>query len=210
MCAAALQRWTHDAMTGICQPFIYGGCDGTANNYESLEACQKACPGLSRNYDACQVATDCMLSPIGFFGTCDGSQITAHDFVAYNRRYEAEVSPCAGADIPCDPCVPTKQATRKYFVPNCVRGECVVEDVRKSEVTACKTSQDCVLRNGTACCESCTSADELVAVRNDGSLEQLVCGALPRACPGCLPMQPRDAAPDCDESGHCSVVYLLK
>lgn len=209
-CAAAIPRWTHDITTGICRPFIYGGCDGTANNYETLEACQKACPGRGRNYDACEAATDCVLSTTSCCDVCGGSQVTTHDFVAYNRRYEAEVSPCAGADIACDPCVSPNQAARKYFVPNCVRGECVVEDIRKSDVTACKTSRDCRLRNGSACCESCFSGDDLVAVRSDGSLEGQVCGDLPQACPKCVPMQPTDAAPSCDESGHCSVVHLLK
>lgn len=210
-CAAAIRRWTHDSTTGLCQPFIFGGCDGTANNYETLEACQNACPGGKPNYDACQLPADCVLAPIGCCGVCDGTQVSAHDFVAYNRQYEAEASPCRGADIACDPCLPapSSQATRKYFVPNCVRGECVVEDIRKSAVTACMTAQDCRLRNGTGCCESCAYED-IVAVRNDRSLEERVCGPVQLPCPACLPMKPSDAVPHCDESGHCSIVHLLK
>jgi hypothetical protein len=47
-CKAALPRWTYDAATGACRRFVYGGCGGNANNFETLEACTRGC-----NVSAC-------------------------------------------------------------------------------------------------------------------------------------------------------------
>src|SRR5688572_2791774 len=38
-CEAYFERWYHDVTTGLCLPFVYGGCDGNENNYESFEDC---------------------------------------------------------------------------------------------------------------------------------------------------------------------------
>jgi hypothetical protein len=93
-----------------------------------------------------------------------------------------------------------------YFVPDCVKGQCIVEDLRTSVVTACKASDECKLRHGTGCCEGCGTGDE-VSVRNDGSFEKLVCSNAPVACPACAPA-PSGAIPVCDTtSGHCSIAY---
>ncbi|KAM9359397.1 kunitz-type protease inhibitor 2 [Symphorus nematophorus] len=42
-CRAAFKRWSYNKETGSCQPFIYGGCRGNKNNYESEESCIAAC-----------------------------------------------------------------------------------------------------------------------------------------------------------------------
>ena len=42
-CDAAFQRYFFNTATGQCEEFLYGGCGGNDNNYESLEACQKSC-----------------------------------------------------------------------------------------------------------------------------------------------------------------------
>ena len=44
-CEAAMPRWFHNAETGGCERFTYGGCEGNANNFETLEACREACGG---------------------------------------------------------------------------------------------------------------------------------------------------------------------
>jgi hypothetical protein len=31
-------------MTGECEAFSYGGCEGNANNFETKAACEQACP----------------------------------------------------------------------------------------------------------------------------------------------------------------------
>lgn len=42
-CRASYRRWTYDASKGGCVEFIYGGCGGNANNFESREGCEARC-----------------------------------------------------------------------------------------------------------------------------------------------------------------------
>ncbi|KAI1893325.1 hypothetical protein AGOR_G00122560 [Albula goreensis] len=42
-CRAAFPRFYYDAANQSCRQFIYGGCGGNANNFETLEACKAAC-----------------------------------------------------------------------------------------------------------------------------------------------------------------------
>jgi hypothetical protein len=209
-CEAYFQSWYHDPSTGICRPFIYGGCGGNANRYESLAACQKACTGGEPNYDACQVPSECVVGGGGCCGVCDYPGLTAHDLIAYNRSYANEVLQCSRLDIACAPCAAPEpgQGSLRYFVPNCVANQCVVQDIRDSAVTACKSNADCRLRNGTGCCEGCGGGTP-IAVRNDGSFEKLVCGSEPQPCPACVPAPEPGAVAICGETGHCEVAYLV-
>jgi len=208
MCDAYIPAWTHDVATGLCQPMIYGGCSGTKNLYMRLEDCQAACPGGNPNYDACKLPTDCALIGQGCCGVCDGPGVTAHDFIAYNKQYAAQVMPCGNLGIACGACeLPAPgEGTIKYFVPNCVQGQCVVEDLRTSAVTACKTTADCQLRNGNGCCPAC-NVDEPIAVRHDGSFENLVCGNLRPPCAACMPNA--NAVALCGPDQHCQVAYAV-
>lgn len=213
-CDAYIPSWYNDASTGICRPFIYGGCGGNANRYASLQACQKACPGGNPNYDVCKVPSDCVVTGTGCCGICDSANITLNDLIAYNKQYAGQLqcgvaldvagNPSGGAAAPiaCAPCPPPPagQGTLKYFVPDCVAGQCAVQDLRTSAVTACKTSAECKLRHGTGCCEGCSAGDEF-AVRNDGSFEKLVCGDGPVGCLACVP-PPISAIPVCN-AGRC-------
>jgi len=42
-CEETLLRYSFFEDTGTCQPFAYGGCEGTANNFDTLEKCEKTC-----------------------------------------------------------------------------------------------------------------------------------------------------------------------
>ncbi|XP_077494753.1 PI-stichotoxin-Hcr2n-like isoform X2 [Amblyomma americanum] len=43
MCRADFERWYFDVADGVCKPFVYGGCGGNANRYNTEWECQKAC-----------------------------------------------------------------------------------------------------------------------------------------------------------------------
>ncbi len=60
-CEGICPRFFHNAETGQCEEFTWGCCDGNANNFETVEACEAACvPTLD----------DCFLPADG--GPCDG------------------------------------------------------------------------------------------------------------------------------------------
>ena len=40
-CEAAIRRYYRDGSK--CKAFVYGGCQGNANNFESKRACKRAC-----------------------------------------------------------------------------------------------------------------------------------------------------------------------
>ncbi|CAN7988853.1 unnamed protein product, partial [Ixodes hexagonus] len=42
-CKGYFPRWFYNTETGACEEFIYGGCQGNANNYYSLEQCESTC-----------------------------------------------------------------------------------------------------------------------------------------------------------------------
>ncbi|CAM5093887.1 unnamed protein product [Eretmochelys imbricata] len=39
----------YDRYTQTCQEFTYGGCQGNANNFRSLESCEKSCWMIRRS-----------------------------------------------------------------------------------------------------------------------------------------------------------------
>ncbi|BFZ04338.1 hypothetical protein BsWGS_07377 [Bradybaena similaris] len=42
-CRAHIERYYYDITAAQCQLFIYGGCQGNGNNFETVEACQATC-----------------------------------------------------------------------------------------------------------------------------------------------------------------------
>ncbi|XP_058536411.1 WAP, Kazal, immunoglobulin, Kunitz and NTR domain-containing protein 1 [Ochotona princeps] len=38
-------RWAYSPLLRLCHPFVYGGCEGNANNFESRASCEVACAG---------------------------------------------------------------------------------------------------------------------------------------------------------------------
>ncbi|XP_017520198.3 eppin isoform X1 [Manis javanica] len=43
-CMAFLLRWWYDKKNDTCSSFIYGGCQGNNNNFQSKVMCQNMCP----------------------------------------------------------------------------------------------------------------------------------------------------------------------
>ena len=44
-CKALIRSFYFDKYEGKCKKFIFGGCDGNENNFESMAECEKICGG---------------------------------------------------------------------------------------------------------------------------------------------------------------------
>ncbi|OQV15699.1 putative Uncharacterized protein ZC84.1 [Hypsibius exemplaris] len=65
-CRAAMPRWHFDKTTKQCQQFIYGGCDGNLNNFQTKELCEHMCTGAP----AAKSGGHCPLPSMDGPGTC--------------------------------------------------------------------------------------------------------------------------------------------
>ena len=53
-CKAAIPRYFFNPHTHECERFSYGGCQGNANNFKTLEDCEKSCARkIAINFDRC-------------------------------------------------------------------------------------------------------------------------------------------------------------
>ena len=206
-CNAYFPSFFHNAATGVCEPFVYGGCGGNENRFDSVEACQAACSGGAPNLDGCMSPLECVLVTPHCCAPCDG---TLQDYTAVNVA--AEEAFHAGREcgpIACEPCPqpdPTT-ANRPYLTATCRNGECVPVDVREEGVADCELPADCSVRAGVGCCEDCGGSEtELVAVGGGAALAELVCGDNAPPCLACLPVYPPGYGATCD-GGRCALTY---
>lgn len=61
-CKAAFPRWYYNKSKKKCQEFLYGGCDGNANNFNTKAACKDLC--IPRNRSSKQVVERTTPSPM--------------------------------------------------------------------------------------------------------------------------------------------------
>jgi hypothetical protein len=189
-------------------PFTYGGCQGNANNFQSLEACQTACSGGEPNMDACTAPGECVLIGPSCCSPCDPA--SSRSFVAVNRAATmsyAQVHRCEAVDCAACPPVAEPQRTLQNFIATCEKGQCRVVDIRENDVTACTANADCVLRDGAECCEGC-DGQGIVAVNRNGGLGKLVCTVPVSGCDACVPNIPPGYLPACT-NGHCAVTLTF-
>lgn len=121
----------------------------------------------------------------------------------------AGAGPPDGDIIACPDCAAPApgQGTIQNFIADCQAGQCVVMDVRESDLTACTQSSQCVLRNGTGCCAGC-GPQQWIAVRNDGSFDGFACAGVDIACDECAAVPPPGLVAWCAPSGHCETDML--
>ncbi|BFZ20765.1 hypothetical protein BsWGS_23804 [Bradybaena similaris] len=65
-CRAYFPRYFYNPATGQCQEFVYGGCLGNANRFNTIEECQTAC--ASGSNEPIVQASVCSLPPVA--GPC--------------------------------------------------------------------------------------------------------------------------------------------
>lgn len=198
-CEAAIPSFWHNPITGLCEPFVYGGCEGNANRFATREACLSACPSSARNWGACQADSDCALTTLGCCGACE--PIPSSAFVAVSSAHLTDVRDSSCKNTTCGACLNSTtvyEDTGKYFKPVCSSGQCSVLDIRESELTACASDSDCELRDGASCCPSC--GGQFVALSTSAN----VCPGVQPACGLCISERPSGLDAAC-RSGHCQL-----
>ncbi len=159
-------------------------------------------PGLA-GWKKCTEKGTCVLSPTNCCGYCDPNA-SIKGFEAINTKHASDYSNVVCADdVLCPDCV---NAENPNNLALCRAGICTGVDLRRDELSACKTQGDCRLRWGSRCCESCGEGkpDELIAYNKNANLEQEVCSPFAGACPPCAPPPiPSHFVPTCVQ-GHCS------
>ncbi|XP_034936854.1 papilin isoform X2 [Chelonus insularis] len=63
-CDLDITAYYYDSRTGVCQAFLYGGCEGNANRFQSEEQCERLC-GRFQGQEVCNLPMDS--------GPCRGS-----------------------------------------------------------------------------------------------------------------------------------------
>ncbi|XP_051838872.1 eppin-like [Antechinus flavipes] len=48
-CLASIMRWAYDDEIKDCVKFIYGGCEGNNNNFQTQKICRKTCKALGKH-----------------------------------------------------------------------------------------------------------------------------------------------------------------
>uniref|UniRef100_A0A8D2KHT8 Kunitz-type protease inhibitor 2 n=1 Tax=Urocitellus parryii TaxID=9999 RepID=A0A8D2KHT8_UROPR len=92
-CRASIPRWWYNVTQGSCQPFVYGGCEGNDNNYQSKEECLEKCAGVTvpRRQDSDDLSDDVF----NYEEYCAAKAVTGPCRAAFLRwYYDAEKNSC--------------------------------------------------------------------------------------------------------------------
>lgn len=164
--------------------------------------------GAVYNWEACENPGECTL----FATNCCGgycSEEPISGFIPVNESSIGVVENqyCSG-DVLCPGC---PAIPHPNYVSVCRSKECTAVDIRSDAISACSGDDDCRLRFGSTCCESCGPLPgELIAVNKSGQLESEVCSPFAGACPPCVPPPyPKEAVAQC-VGGHCQVVWATQ
>nr|WNV51242.1 haemalin [Haemaphysalis qinghaiensis] len=73
ICRAYIPRYYFDVEKGQCSVFIYGGCQGNENNFETLKECEDVCaePKRPQDFEKADFETGCKPAPES--GLCKAS-----------------------------------------------------------------------------------------------------------------------------------------
>lgn len=222
-CNAYVPSYWFDAATGVCMPFVYGGCSGNDNRFATIEECYAACGGQGeRDLAACTKNVECHEKR--FVPPCCSTDV--RQFVAVNRPEEFT---CDHEILGCNaPCAADCDDTIAdgYIGATCAAGYCIPFDARTRGIDACTADADCVLRYGMECCgaDCCSEGycsgclgeclgsagpTKLVAVTWSDELTRLVCDR-DRYCVSVdFCEYPEDRRAGC-VSGKCRVVRSVE
>ena len=154
--------------------------------------------GPGPDWAACRVPSDCVIVSNGCCDTC--GMPTLADVDAVNKSFLAEHydAVCGVPNPMCPECV---TMLNPELIATCRDGFCLALDVGADEITACTSSEDCVIRTPECCeCGADMTLGVLIAIRSDSrsDLEELVCDP-DVDCAMCAPVYPDNVEAVCDD-----------
>jgi len=151
--------------------------------------------------ERCETPRDCIVISRTCCGRC-GAAVPGDARAVNSVEHRAAAS--RGEQI-CEPpaqCPDCYEQTEPTLIATCRRDRCVLVDLSRDEVTACRTPEDCETTYA-GCCE-CGSPGEIALARGRANdYRTMLCGTEPMPCPACAGDPPR-AIPTCT-AGHCSI-----
>ncbi|RXG57765.1 Boophilin-H2, partial [Armadillidium vulgare] len=70
LCHSSIIKYGFDIENGKCVEFIYGGCFGNANNFETIEECMSECGGILQQTNSVEEKKIRTIIPKMFRGPC--------------------------------------------------------------------------------------------------------------------------------------------
>lgn len=84
-CHEQVRKYYYDSGYGVCSQFLYTGCEGNGNNFETLDECESRCS---------DVQDPCVLPPL--YGRCSENITKWHYEADSSRCIEFTFSGCYG------------------------------------------------------------------------------------------------------------------
>ncbi|XP_013384770.1 uncharacterized protein ZC84.1 [Lingula anatina] len=118
-CEAYMPRYFYNSTAEQCQKFIYGGCGGNANNFETLEECQKTCPVTCDNLE-CPPGEKCVQETIYCFAyPCPQPPAKCvkpeKPCLRSDGRYDDPLLDSNGDPICCGMCLNKQECPKGYY-----------------------------------------------------------------------------------------------
>lgn len=157
------------------------------------------------SWAVCDGPGQCVALTTGCCPPCGKPTLASVTGVNRARQSEFRADTCTDVDPVCPKCA---TGTEPNLVAFCTSGRCTALDVRQSELSACTSNGDCMLREPD-CCVSCQpQASNLIAIATAHAADYsaAICGP-GQACAACAPIYPAGYAAECSVNGHCIVVY---
>ncbi|KRX86804.1 Mitochondrial inner membrane protein OXA1L, partial [Trichinella pseudospiralis] len=98
LCKDVQLRWYFNKKKGTCESFIYSGCGGNGNNFQTEEQCQNQCLNTSEKVNACRLMCDlcfflcsdlCHGKVDGYYIYDESNPCTRHFYRCSNAKYDA-------------------------------------------------------------------------------------------------------------------------
>jgi hypothetical protein len=180
-CLAAFPRWWFNSETGLCEPFLYGGCGGNANNFASQAACRVSCgPEDCRPMDAQGQGNCTLLLGYRWDGQACVSEAGCSCVGPDCGKLASTQEQCASAHAQCDDpgCGNEQRALQDFINGN---KSCAVDaDCQVLNVGCGITEDECT---GTVYVNTRTELSEFEALRHEYYACVGTCAGCDRASP---------------------------